>query len=91
MVVVGNRKTAERVILREILLRPGDPYSIAGLTEGKRNLYGLGFFSQVSLESPPAVAGGGVRDLVIRVRERPTGRFRVGGGFNSEDGPGGFV
>ncbi len=91
MVVVGNRKTVERVILREFPLRPGDPYSIAGLTEGKRNLYGLGFFRRVSLESPATVEGGGVRDVVIRVRERPTGRFRVAAGFNSEDGPGGFV
>lgn len=91
MVVVGNRKTAARIILREFPLRSGEPYSIAGLTKGKRNLYGLGFFSQVSLESPPPVEGGGVRDVVIRVRERPTGRFRVGGGFNSEDGPGGFI
>ena len=89
--VVGNRKTKDRVLLREIPLAPGSPFSFAALSEGKRTLYGLGYFKEVRMVSPVQVEGLETRDVVIEVRERPTGLFRFGGGFNSEERFQGFV
>ncbi len=91
VLVVGNRKTKDRVILREIPLRPGDSYRVDSLAEGKRNLYGLGFFEEVRIKTPQTVEEKTEQDLVVRVRERPSGLLRFGGGYGSKERFRGFV
>lgn len=91
VLVVGNRKTKERVVLREIPLKPGDSYRVDSLAEGKRNLYGLGFFDEVRIKTPQTVEERTEQDLVVRVRERPTGLLRFGGGYGSKERFRGFV
>lgn len=90
IVVVGSRKTRPGVVLRDFPLKTGDPFSRSALVEGRRNLYGLGYFQQVSTVTPEP-AEDGVQDIVIRVHERPTGSVRVGGGYDSEESLRGFV
>ncbi len=91
VLVVGARKTKDRVVLREFPLSAGDPFSFGAVVEGKRNLYGLGYFQEVRLIAPEPVGEDMPQDLVISVRERPTGQVKVGAGFNSEERYGGFI
>ncbi len=91
VLVVGNRKTKQNVIRREIPLAAGAPYGFGAVAEGKRNLYGLGYFEEVTVIAPKPVEGEQEQDLVVSVRERPSGRISVGAGYGSRERFRGFV
>ena len=75
--VTGNGRTARRVILRELPLAPGDPLDPEALAEGKNGLYNLGLFREVRYLLPEPVSPEAPQDLVLAVRERPTGLRRL--------------
>jgi len=82
--IVGNYKTRDYVIRREIDLKPGDKFEATGIRSSAGNLYNLGFFEEVN----PEVEQGdkpGQATLVYRVKERKTGSISVGGGYSSVD------
>ena len=82
--VVGNTRTQDRVIRREITLVEGDRFSASHLRKAKGRLQKLNFFESVEVTTPPA----GDSDLVnikVKVAEQPTGTFSVGGGYSSQD------
>ncbi len=86
--IEGNIRTQTKIIRRELTFRRGEPVSRATLLTSQHNLYRLGLFSQVSidLEADPG-APGEKRTLVVKVRELPPFRLRVGAGYSSEFGP----
>ncbi|MHB8834347.1 MAG: outer membrane protein assembly factor BamA [Candidatus Methylomirabilia bacterium] len=89
--VTGNRRTSRRVILRELPLTPGDPLDPEALTKGKNALYDLGLFREVRYVLPEPVSPEGPQDLVLAVRERPTGFVGFGVGYASDERFRGFV
>ena len=89
--VTGNARTARRVILRELPLSPGDPLDPAALAKGKNELYDLGLFREVRYVLPEPVSPGGPQDMVLVVRERPTGFVGFGVGYASDEHFRGFV
>ena len=70
IIVVGNRRTDEELIRREIQLRSGAPLGLQDLIESRRRLTSLGLFRRVSITE---LAHGGAkrRDMVITVEESP--------------------
>jgi outer membrane protein insertion porin family len=86
IIVSGNRRTKEAVILREIPLEPGDVFSKAKVMEGLRNLYNLQFFSMVNPETPPGSADS-LMDLIINVEEQPTTAVQFGLTFSGSSDP----
>lgn len=80
ILVVGNRRTDEAVIRREILLRPGEPLGLQDLIESRRRLSALGLFRRVNITE---LAHGDARrrDLVITVEESPVTSLGYGGGL----------
>ena len=48
--VVGNKNVSKGIILANFELKKGDRYSQKGVQESLRSLYGLGLFSDLSLE-----------------------------------------
>lgn len=84
IIVKNNYFTWDRVIRRELPFRPGDPYVPSQILEAQRRLYRLGLFRSVSL-SPVSVAPG-LRDLHVRVAERPAGEAQYGFGYNTRSG-----
>ncbi len=84
VIIAGNQRTLDRVIRREVYLAPGDLYSYTDLKESKNALKRTGFFSDVKFEerrvSPNEM------DLVVNVKEMPTGNIMVGGGYSSYEG-----
>ena len=80
--VVGNTRTRDKVVRREMRIFEGDKYSAAGLNESKARIYQLGFFETVNI----ATARGSKPDLMnitVEVKEKSTGTFQIGAGFSS--------
>jgi len=86
ILVKGNEKTRDWVILREIPLESGDVFSKAKVMDGLRNLYNLQFFSMVTPETPPGSADA-LMDLVITVEEQPTIDLQIGLTFSGSADP----
>ena len=79
----GNEKTKDNVIRREIRVDEQDVIDTPSLKRSFQRLNNLNFFETVEI-LPAQVAVDKV-DLNVRVKEKPTGQFSVGGGFSTLD------
>ena len=87
--IAGNTKTKDKVIRREIPLKPGDMFNTVELETTKARLQNLQYFSSVEATGEPG--GAGYRDVNVLVEEKATGSVGVGMGFSSIDSIVGFV
>ncbi|RPJ31719.1 MAG: outer membrane protein assembly factor BamA [Verrucomicrobiaceae bacterium] len=87
--IAGNTKTKDKVIRREVPLKPGDFFNTVELETTKARLENLQYFSDVQTNGTPG--GAGYRDVEILVEERATGSVGVGAGFSSIDSIVGFL
>ncbi len=81
--IYGNDKTRDNVIRREIRVDEQDVIDTASLKRSFQRLNNLNFFETVEI-LPAQVAPDKV-DLNVRVKEKPTGMFSLGGGFSTLD------
>ncbi len=88
--ILGNTKTRDKVIRRELRVYPGDKYNGEKLKVSKERIYNLGFFEDVYFETIPT-GQKNVKDLHVTVKETKTGEFSFGGGYSSIDAFLGFV
>ena len=79
----GNDKTKDNVIRREIRVDEQDVIDTPALKRSFQRLNNLNFFETV--EILPAQVGPDKVDLNVRVKEKPTGQFSIGGGFSTLD------
>lgn len=79
--VEGNTKTRSSVILRELRTKPGDLYNLNRWLRDINRVLNTGYFETVQYEEE--ISEGGLTDLIIRVKERPTGRLNVGFAIDS--------
>ncbi|TMA23727.1 MAG: outer membrane protein assembly factor BamA [Deltaproteobacteria bacterium] len=78
--LVGNSKTRDKVIRREMRVSEGDLYSGTGMRLSKARVTALGFFDSVEINQKR----GSTDDkmvLEVSVKEKLTGTFQVGFGF----------
>lgn len=87
--VAGNTKTKDKVIRREVPLKPGDWFNSVELETTQARLKTLNYFTDVQASGTPA--GGGYRDVNVIVEEKATGSVGVGLGFSSVDNIVGFI
>ena len=87
--ITGNTKTKDKVIRREIPLKPGDMFNSVELETTKARLENLQYFSDVQASGSPS--GSGYRDVNVLVEEKSTGSVGVGFGFSSIDSIVGFL
>ena len=88
--IVGNSRTKDKVIRREVLIAPGDVLNSVRVETTKKRLDNLGYFSKV--ETYPDDTGvPGRKDLLIQVEEKRTGSLNFGAGFSTIDNLVGFV
>ncbi len=90
IMVRGNLKTKDKVIRREMRIRPGERFDGDKLKRSKERLYNLGFFEEVNYDTEPGTEPD-QRNLVVDVKEAKTGSFSFGGGYSSVDQLVGFV
>jgi len=82
--VIGNTRTKDKVIRREVLIAPGDVFNTVRVDVTKRRLDNLGYFAKV--ETYPEDTGvPGRKDLTVQVEEKRTGSLSFGGGFSTVD------
>jgi outer membrane protein insertion porin family len=87
--MAGNTRTRDKVLRRELRIYEGELYSGTGMKRSKARITALGFFETVELTPrrviDPATgkARDDVLDVVVEVKERPTGSFQLGAGYSS--------
>lgn len=81
--ISGNEKTKDNVVRREIRVDEQDVIDTPALKRSFQRLNNLNFFETV--EILPAQVGVDKVDLNVRVKEKPTGQFSIGGGFSTLD------
>jgi outer membrane protein insertion porin family len=80
--VVGNDKTRDKVVRRELRIYEGERFSGTGLRESKQRVTALGFFDTVEISTKRGSADDKIV-ATVEVKERPTGTFQIGAGFSS--------
>lgn len=88
--IIGNVKTKDVVIRRELRINPGEKFDGQKLRRSRERLRNLGFFEEVGLNIEPGTAEN-KKNLVVEVKESKTGEFSFGGGYSSIDQFVGFV
>jgi len=81
--IVGNYKTKEKVIRRELKVYPGEIFNQAYLIRSIRDVMALNYFEGV-IPNPLALPNGDV-DIEFKVTEKRTGEVMAGAGYNSQD------
>jgi outer membrane protein insertion porin family len=84
--VVGNARTRDYVIRREVRLAEGDAYNRLLVDQARQRLVNLGFFKSVKVSRDPGSAPDRVI-ITFLVEEQPTGELSLAGGYSSAEGP----
>lgn len=90
VIIEGNQTTYEKVIRREILIRPGDTLRRSLIERSQREIFNLRYFEDVSVATRVANEEGDI-DLVFIVKERQSGIANIGAGYSEEFGLTGFI
>jgi outer membrane protein insertion porin family len=83
--VVGNARTRDYVIRRELRLAEGDAYNRLMVDQARQRLQNLGFFKSVKVNREPGSAADRVI-LTFLLDEQPTGELSLAAGFSSSEG-----
>ncbi len=81
IIIKGNTKTLDNVIRREMRLREGDLYSISKIRRSRQKIINLNFFKSVKIQTKRV--GKNKVNLIVRVKEKPTGMLTFGIGYGS--------
>jgi outer membrane protein insertion porin family len=87
VIVKGNTRTMDKVVLREMHVSPGQLYNSGEIQDAIERLKGTPYFSNVTIT--PIGDDPNTRDLLVEVTEAKTASFNVGAGINSNGGVGG--
>ena len=84
VVIAGNGRTLDRIIRRELYLGPGERYNLTDLRDSKNALGRTGYFESSTIEEKRIDEK--TMDLIVKVKEAPTGNVQLGGGYGSYGG-----
>ncbi len=82
--VIGNTRTLDPVIRRELLVTEGDAYNRVLVDRSKSQVKALGFFKDVDITQVPGSAPDRT-GLQVKVTEQPTGELSFSAGYSSID------
>ena len=97
IIVNGNDRTKDHVILREIRTLPGEKFSRAKLIRTQREILALGYFDQENFGMNPIPnPADGTVDIEYTVTEKPSDQIELSAGWggsrrNNPYGGGGFI
>lgn len=84
--VLGNVRTRDKVVRRELRIREGELYNESRKRESLARVKRLGFFEEVNFNTRTPSGTYDVMDIDIVVKERSTGTIQVGAGYSSFQG-----
>ena len=82
--IIGNSRTVDPVIRRELLVSEGDAYNRVLVDRSKVRVRALGFFKDVDIDQLPGSAPDKTV-LRVKVTEQPTGELSFSLGYSSVD------
>lgn len=80
--VIGNTRTLDKVIRREMRLTEGDAFNRVLLDRSRTRIRALGFFKDVDIKQSPGSQPDRT-DLTVAVTEQSTGELSLGAGYSS--------
>lgn len=85
IIISGNTKTKDKVILRELLFKEGDMFEGKEIKQSRQRLINLGFFEQVNFNILPG-SEENKKILNIEVKEGKTGNLIFSMGYGNKPG-----
>lgn len=91
IVIEGNTKTRDNVIRRELNVTEGELYNAIKIKQSRNKINRLGFFEELNIipqrvdYEKPLSEDADMMDMLIKVKERPTGFLTFGVGYSSVD------
>jgi len=89
--IVGNEKTKDFVIERELTFKPGDVVDINQIDRSLRRVLMLGYFDEITREFSRDEEDPKQTTLTINLKERKTGSATFGVAYSKNEGLVGFV
>jgi len=84
--VVGNRKTKDFVITKNLVLKEGDVYNEETMGNDLKRLFAIQAFDDVRRVISPSADNPDHYDIVVEVDEKRSGAFSLGGGIDTVTG-----
>lgn len=81
--VLGNTKTRDKVVRRELRITEGELYNETRKRESLENVKRLGYFEEVNFNTKTPKGRLDLMDIDIVVKERNTGTLQAGAGYSS--------
>jgi len=83
--VSGNTRTRDEVIRREMRQSESGWYDGDKINKSRTRVDRLGYFEEVTVETPPVAGTTDQVDMEVKVKEKPTGNVMIGAGFSSAE------
>ncbi len=80
--MVGNARTRDKVIRRELRINEGDTYNATAMNLSKARVFQLGYFETVNINTSPG-SKPHLMKVSVEVKEKSTGTFQIGAGLSS--------
>lgn len=84
IIIKGNTRTRDKVIRREMEVAEGGVFNSRALRRSNERLQRLDFFEDITVTPEPTLDRTKM-DVVVEVKEKPTGAFSIGAGYSSVD------
>ncbi|MEK7851188.1 MAG: outer membrane protein assembly factor BamA, partial [Deltaproteobacteria bacterium] len=91
IVIRGNDFTEDKVIRRELLIKPGDVYDPELVFKSQQRIYKLGSLGSVRISPIEEDVAEEEKDLLLSVKERKAGALEFGAGYGTEERFRGFA
>ncbi|MCA9550886.1 MAG: outer membrane protein assembly factor BamA [Myxococcales bacterium] len=82
--IVGNTKTRDKVIRRELRIYEGELTSASARDLSQRRVNALGYFEKVELKTRRG-SEDNLQIVDVEIKEKSTGTFQIGAGFSSAE------
>lgn len=80
--IVGNTRTRDKVIRRELRVFEGDQFSSTLLNRSRERIFQLGYFETVNITTSRG-SEPQLMNVRVEIKEKSTGTFQIGAGFSS--------
>lgn len=84
IIIKGNTRTRDKVIRRKMDVKEGGLYDAAAIRRSNQQLQRLNYFEEVNVSPQPTLEDD-LMDVLVEVKEKPTGNFSIGAGYSSVD------
>jgi len=85
IILRGNQRTRDEVIMRELLVKQGDPYDYGAILQSQQRIYRFGYFRVARFDPVHPGEKEYITDMLFTVEERPAGAVTLSVGYGDLD------